>query len=423
MALEGTLKDFALPDIFQLIGLQKKTGVLRLQAESDEVVIAFKDGMLVSADSKNKRLEERLGTRLVRSGVITEGQLHDSLEKQKKTFQRLGTLLVNEGTVRKDELKKALEIQVTQIIFRVFRWDDAEYRFDQDAVIDYDRDNFEPISAESILMEGMRIIDEWPIVEKVVRSLQPVYEKVDASQPVEIEGEEEESAGDDDDFDFDLGAAAPREESDGEKIKLSRDEGAVYQILDGHRTVEDVMYVARLSDFDACKAIFDLLNRALIREKSAAGSSTNRVASALSLPQEASPWVVSGLLLVVAALVVAGAALFRFNPVNQAYPMGFARADVDVQGQAAVGTRLDHVARAVEAWRLANGDESYPGDLETLVDSGFVRAVDLQAPWGTPFDYSVQDAGQSWRLQAADENNQVLPGLERTGGEGEQTGG
>ena len=31
MALEGTLKDFALPDIFQLIGLQKKTGMLYLK--------------------------------------------------------------------------------------------------------------------------------------------------------------------------------------------------------------------------------------------------------------------------------------------------------------------------------------------------------------------------------------------------------
>ena len=37
MALEGTLKDFALPDIFQLIGLQKKTGVLYLRDERDEV--------------------------------------------------------------------------------------------------------------------------------------------------------------------------------------------------------------------------------------------------------------------------------------------------------------------------------------------------------------------------------------------------
>src|SRR5690349_16588766 len=103
MALEGTLKDFALPDIFQLIGLQKKTGVLILNNDTDEVTIAFKDGMLVSADSKKKRLEERLGTRLVRSGLITEGQLHDVLEKQKQTLQRIGVVLVEDALVKKDE--------------------------------------------------------------------------------------------------------------------------------------------------------------------------------------------------------------------------------------------------------------------------------------------------------------------------------
>ncbi|MCK5878165.1 MAG: DUF4388 domain-containing protein, partial [Holophagae bacterium] len=31
MALEGTLKDFSLADIFQLIGIQKKTGMLVLR--------------------------------------------------------------------------------------------------------------------------------------------------------------------------------------------------------------------------------------------------------------------------------------------------------------------------------------------------------------------------------------------------------
>ena len=33
MALEGTIKDFGLPDIFQLIGLQRKTGILTLKNE------------------------------------------------------------------------------------------------------------------------------------------------------------------------------------------------------------------------------------------------------------------------------------------------------------------------------------------------------------------------------------------------------
>ena len=37
MALEGTIRDFGLPDIFQLIGLQKKTGLLTLKNEKEEM--------------------------------------------------------------------------------------------------------------------------------------------------------------------------------------------------------------------------------------------------------------------------------------------------------------------------------------------------------------------------------------------------
>src|SRR6185436_14122337 len=150
MALEGTLKDFALPDIFQLIGLQKKTGMLVLNDKDDEVTIAFKDGELVSAESRKRRLEERLGTRLVKSGLITEGQLHDALEKQKQTLQRLGVILATEQLVKKEDLKRALEIQMTQVVYRVFRWEDAYYRFDQDAAIDYDRENVVPMPAEGL---------------------------------------------------------------------------------------------------------------------------------------------------------------------------------------------------------------------------------------------------------------------------------
>ena len=421
MALEGTLKDFALPDIFQLIGLQKKTGVLRLKNESDEVVIAFKDGLLVSADSKNRRLEDRLGTRLVRSNLITEGQLHDVLEKQKQTLQRLGMVLVNEGIVRKEELREALKIQVTQIIYRVFRWDDAYYRFDQDAQIDYDRENFTPSSAEGILMEGMRIIDEWPIVEKVVRSMSAIYEKLPVNQPIVVEGREED-VGDDDDFDFNLGSSKPKDEPEGDRITLSLEEGAVYNLLDGERTVEDVMYLGRLSDFDAAKAIYDLLNRALVREKTASGAAANRGAASSALPQEASPIVVGALLTLVAALSLVGAAMFPMNPLNRAYPLGFAKADVQRQDQAATATRLDHVVRALEAYRLATGDVRYPADLAELVDSGFVRSVDTSSAWGTPFDYTVLEAGQGYRLEAPDEDDQILPNLERSGGESPQDG-
>ena len=61
MALEGSIKDFSLADIFQLIGIQRKTGVLTLRNEDEEVKVSFLNGLVVNADSKSKRLDDRLG--------------------------------------------------------------------------------------------------------------------------------------------------------------------------------------------------------------------------------------------------------------------------------------------------------------------------------------------------------------------------
>src|SRR3982074_3076838 len=88
MALEGTLKDFSLADIFQLIGLQRKTGVLTLRGKDDTVTVTFLDGKVVGADSLNRRLENRLGTVLMKSGMLSQEQLSRALEIQHETLQR-----------------------------------------------------------------------------------------------------------------------------------------------------------------------------------------------------------------------------------------------------------------------------------------------------------------------------------------------
>ena len=108
MALEGTLKDFSLADIFQLIGLQRKTGVLTLRGKDDTVTVTFLDGKVVSADSLNRRLENRLGHVLIRTGTLTTEQLNRALEIQRETLQRLGFILVHYEIISQDSLRQAL---------------------------------------------------------------------------------------------------------------------------------------------------------------------------------------------------------------------------------------------------------------------------------------------------------------------------
>jgi hypothetical protein len=162
MALEGTIQDFGLPDIFQLIGLQRKTGILSLTHEKDgeTVTVTFENGMVVMADSSANRLEDRLGNVLVKQGKVTRERLEESLAVQKQTLQRLGHILASSSAITTKDLRDALQVQVSQIVFRVFRWRDGRYQFTPADSVDYDRENFAPMSADFILMEGIRMVDE-----------------------------------------------------------------------------------------------------------------------------------------------------------------------------------------------------------------------------------------------------------------------
>src|SRR5256886_6620007 len=262
MALEGTLKDFSLADIFQLIGLQRKTGVLTLRAKDDTVTVTFLDGKVVGADSLSHRLENRLGNVLLRSGVITQDQLNRALEIQKETLQRLGFICTHFGIISPGSLKEAIQLQILQIVYRLFRWKDGDYHFSQETTIEYDRDNVTPITAESILMEGARMIDEWPIIEKRIRSYEMVFRKKLTDQEIVVVGADEA-----DEVDFDETPMSRRKKPVGsDRIRISEEEKFIYDMVDGTMTVGDIVEVSRLSEFDTNKALYELLTRDLIEE-------------------------------------------------------------------------------------------------------------------------------------------------------------
>ena len=258
MALEGTIKDFGLPDIFQLIGLQRKTGTLTLQSGKEEVTVTFENGMVVMADSSSKRLEDRLGHVLVKQGKLSAARLEEALQTQKATLQRLGHVLVTSNAITAKDLREALQVQVSQIVFKVFRWRDGEYLFAPTDSVDYDRDNFAPMSADFILMEGIRMVDEWPIIEKKIPSMDLVFRPVVDHALIEVV---EADAADGPTFGSLSEAKRPSASS---KIRLTRQEENIFRKVDGTRTVQGIIDSTGLPEFETCRTLFDLLNRNLI---------------------------------------------------------------------------------------------------------------------------------------------------------------
>src|SRR5207248_6439370 len=121
------------------------TGVQTCALPIYTVTVTFLDGKVVGADSLGHRLENRLGTVLIKSGMLTSDQLNRALEIQKETLQRLGFILTHYGIISADALKQAIQLQILQIVYRLFRWKDGDYHFSQETTIEYDRDNVVPI--------------------------------------------------------------------------------------------------------------------------------------------------------------------------------------------------------------------------------------------------------------------------------------
>src|SRR5690349_23746825 len=95
MALTGTLEDFGIAEILQLIGQQAKSGVLHLASRDDEIHILIADGCVVSAEYAGRKQKERLGAMLLRAELITREDLDRALATQSRTLRRLGDILVD----------------------------------------------------------------------------------------------------------------------------------------------------------------------------------------------------------------------------------------------------------------------------------------------------------------------------------------
>ena len=381
MALEGTLKDFSLADIFQLIGLQRKTGVLTLRAKDDTVTVTFLDGKVVGADSLSHRLENRLGHVLIRSELLTQDQLNRALEIQKETLQRLGFILVHYGIISVDALKQALQLQVLQIVFRLFRWKDGDYHFSQETTIEYDRDYVVPVSAESILMEGARMIDEWPIIEKRIRSYDMVFRKKHMTQEIVVVGAE-----DADEVEFDQTPASPRRKkaAASDKIRISEEEKQIYDLVDGTHSVGDVVEISRLSEFDTNKALYELLTRDLIEELRISKAQAVAETTPLDESEVAETPVPLPLVAVLAILAVLSVVTSMRNPANHFAPVGRSLSAVGETRKAISLERLETIGQAIERFNVTNG--RLPDRLQDLAPF-YVSPKLLSDPWGNAYKY------------------------------------
>jgi len=275
MALNGSIKEFGLTEIFELLFQQQKEGMLTMTREKETVVVLFKEGKIVQADVKGH--DEALLKRLDQATLLTNDQAGIIRYRAAKGKQSLESLLI--------ELEFIAE----------FHWDSGEYQFEQQKIT-YNSKLITPLETQFFLMEGVRQIDEWPSLLKKIPSRLTIFE--DISEPG---SEQEVQAGEE---------APPVTESDdpfasfaelGDKVEKN-DPWLLEQVASG-KSVQQMIDQAKMNSFAVYQGLSELLKEKKIEKISEEESESKR--QSIPLDRET---VFRGLL----AVLIAGIAIGLF---------------------------------------------------------------------------------------------------------------
>lgn len=231
MAIRGNLSEASLADVLQLLALGQKTGSLSVGREGSFGSVHFDHGRIVHAAIVNRR--DRLGDRLVRSGAIAADELARTVAAAAPQDDReLATALLARGFDR-DTLVGPYRALVEDAVYHLFSWDSGTFTFEADAHRS-DVETLLSISADALLLEGARRVDEWTLIEKRIPSLDLIFE-VDAKRLLHSE------------------------------VSVSAVQERLLPLLDGGHDVLAMVERLGLDEFDVAKAIFGLITAGFVQ--------------------------------------------------------------------------------------------------------------------------------------------------------------
>jgi len=273
MALEGSLKEFNLADILQLLYFQKKTGSLLLQGRFDRVRLLFFEGNIVGAESRKRDAENRLGRVLVKRGITTAEDIQAAIDRQKEEGGKFGAVLVKMGFATKEQIQDVITFQITETLVQLFTWKEGRYEFKPQS-IPIDRETGVMLNTEHFLMEGARLVDEWSLIKDRI-DIESVF--------------------------------VPAE---GDRSGLSPEEEKILAHVDGENDVGAVALITGVDSYQVSSTLLGLLEKGVIERKKAAPAATPRTAQKLEVKPSPALGVVL-LMLLLAAFVVSFFASFQ----------------------------------------------------------------------------------------------------------------
>lgn len=354
MALSGSLREFALSEILQLLSSQRKTGSLRLTRSAGTSVIYLLEGRIASVRDRGMGGDDPLAGFLRRIHRLSDEQLRGITSIHAESGRDLVDLLLNGRYIEREELSMLYERMVLDVLHEVLGWDDGVYSFSNvsppESVLPIS------LSTESMLMEAVRRTDE-------MRRYQAKL--------------------------TDPGLVLGLRELPDPDAALSEEEKELFGLVDGRRTLGELIAESALTEYEAYEALFRLVDAGWIElqgrrtTEEPAVVDMNAARRALGVSWRTDLLLAGAALLLVAVMQVAA---WRTAP---AAPAGEPTADA----YASLGLRDVRFALDVHHTRTGR----YPASLEELVEAGWLTAGQV-TPGRYRFDYAAARDGGSYTI-------------------------
>jgi len=236
MAIEGPLRELGIHDVFQLLDLSRKTGVLRVISElrDNEGVVAFHAGRIAYASIRSN--PHPIGEMLLKANKIAESDLESARVRQAEhgDRRRIGEILIEMGAVTTRDVELFVRRQAEAVVFELMSWREGHFRFEESTPEEFPENPLVAVSTESVLMEAARRIDEWSRIADRVPSLSVVPEFADVTG------------------------------SHAGQLDLLPGEWEVLTMIDGQRDLRRIALELARSEFDVAKVMYGLVSTGVV---------------------------------------------------------------------------------------------------------------------------------------------------------------
>ena len=238
MSFQGDISSIALGDLFQNLAANQKTGTLTIQREAVERYIQFLEGKIISyTDNQGFSIAGWLAEK----EILTRDQLEEVLKRYRKTKKKsLGEILRDLGILKLEEYQSYFLELVKQTLYEVLSFREGTFEFLEGNLDEKFSDREARclrlrFASATILMEAARRTDDW----LRIRLHMPTENEIYFVQTADRERLLNEAQDD-----------------------LTRE---AIQLLDGTRTLRQVIGKLPYSRFNACGVLAKLIVEKKIR--------------------------------------------------------------------------------------------------------------------------------------------------------------